>query len=75
MDANKTQTKVKELNVGDEVVTLSGDKWKIVEFEECTRSGGLEKDGDFYSVAMKGPNGKIMKNIWHREAKVLISKK
>jgi preprotein translocase subunit YajC len=75
MDSDKTQTKVKELKVGDEVVTLSGDKWKIIAFEECTRSGGLERDGDFYSVSMKGPNSKIMKNIWHREAKVLISKK
>ena len=38
--------------MGDEVVTLSGDKWKIIAFEECTRSGGLERDGDFYSVSM-----------------------
>jgi len=69
-NTNKTQVQVKTLKVGDTVVTLNGDSWKIMSMQSCNRIGAITKDGEFFQVTMQGPNKKKVKNVWHGESKV-----
>ena len=71
-NANKTQIQVKDLKVGDTVVTLNGDKWKILSMQSSNRAGALTKDGDFFQIVMQGPKNKKMKNVWSGVAKVFV---
>jgi hypothetical protein len=73
-NTEKIQTQVKNLNIGDTVITLNGDKWKIISMQPCNRAGALTKDGEFLQIQMQ--NGKKkMKNVWHHEVKVLVPQK
>jgi len=75
MEINKKQTAVKELSVGDFVMSLNGDKWKITNMKSCNRAGAVgdeyDNDGKFYKMTLVGPNDKSMKTVWHQEQKVL----
>lgn len=76
MDVNKKQIQVKELQVGEYVVSLNGDKWKITSMKKCNRAGAvgdaIDNDGQFYKMTTVGPGGKTMEKIWHSEQKVMV---
>ena len=76
MNLNKKQVQVKELKVGEFVVSLNGDKWEITSMKKCNRAGAvgdaIDNDGQFYKMVTVGPDGKTIEKIWHSEQKVMV---